>query len=633
MTFKDWFDFEPNRLQASLLRLLPICAVPGRAGMVVLMWPTGTGKTEGALWVARWLGGLRMGLHLALPTTATTDSAHARVLDWTRRALAASSPVTLAHSRSGHTGQNVVLSHNGDEAAVVTTAPEFLYGRGRPVLAGVTVSTIDQVLLAVLRIRHNLLRMGGLTRKVLIVDECHVYDPYMQSLLRTVLAWWGALGVPVVLMSATLPRALARDLASAYLSGSAPGVELPDFEPAYPGWFHIDGETGHPTVVGPVDAGRERALDVRLVGLPGSHRATRRNVIPDCDRARARIVAELFTGSRTRSCVLAVCNTVDSAQNTALALRRLLPADVEIFLVHARYREMDRAGATTIVERAFGRRRVKRPRRAVLVTTQVCEQSLDLDLDHVVTDLAPLPTIIQRAGRGRRHDHHRRVRVPITGLVPLTDEGLPDDGRWESIYSTAVMRASRELLEKPGEITEPGDVQPLLEALAERLNGDSLDKDVLSHQDVERAMAEAARPVLIPHPRKLVDLFDLTDLSGTDQEAATRYRLDSVQVLPLWHRPHGHLSLEPDTDLPLPARLPDDLDPIRDRLVSTRHATWQKHLGPDAAPPAGWAGDKRLGPLVLLVHPAPGTPVHAAGWTLFYDRYLGLVARPPTPEE
>ncbi|MBV6695726.1 CRISPR-associated helicase Cas3' [Kitasatospora aureofaciens] len=631
MRFVDWFRFEPNTLQKSLLDLLRGCAVPGGAGLLVLMWPTGSGKTEGGLWSAQWMGGPRMGVHLALPSVATTDSAYRRVWRWARRALAASSPVTLAHSQAGRGGQGAMLSHDDDEGLALAAAPEFLQGRGRPVLAGVTVSTIDQVLLAVLRIRHNVLRIGGLTRKVLVVDECHAYDPYMQSLLRTVLAWWGALGVPVVLMSATLPRSVARSLAAAYLSGSAPGVPLPEFCPAYPGWFHVDGATGRPTVR-PVDTGRTRILKVRLVGLPGSHLATRRDAVPACDRARARVVAQLFAHGRQQLCVLTVCNTVASAQNTALVLRALLPADVEVLLVHAHYRERDRAGVTANVEQAFGKDRTHRPRRAVLVTTQVCEQALDLDLNHVVTDLAPLPTIIQRAGRGRRHTERSRVRVPVTVLVPLTAEGLPDDGRWEAIYSTAVVRATRELLEGRRVITEPDDVQPLLEALEDRLGDGSSDEDVLSHLEGEQAMADAARPVVIPHPRELVDLFDLTDLSGTDEEAATRYRLDSIQILPLWRRLEG-LSLEPDSFLPLPARLPHDLEPVRERLVSTRHATWQKHLGADAQPPAGWAGDKRLGPLVLLVHPAPGKPVHAAGWTVFYDRYLGLVARPPTPKE
>ncbi|MFJ6620070.1 CRISPR-associated helicase Cas3' [Kitasatospora sp. NPDC091335] len=630
MRFVNWFDFEPNALQQSLLKWLRGCAVPGKAGLLVLMWPTGSGKTEGGLWSARWMGGPRMGVHLALPSVATTDSVYWRVWRWARRALAASSPVTLAHSRAGRSGQGAVLSHDDGKGVALEAAPEFLQGRGRPVLAGVTVSTIDQVLLAGLRIRHNVLRIGGLTRKVLVVDECHAYDPYMQSLLRTVLAWWGALGVPVVLMSATLPRSVARSLAAAYLSGSAPGVQLPDFRPAYPGWFHLDGATGHPTVQS-VRTKRRRVLDVRLTGLPGSHRATRRDAVPVCDKARARVVAKLFEHNQ-QLCVLAVCNTVASAQHTALALRAVLPADVEVLLVHAHYREMDRAGVTTSVETAFGKDRTHRPQRAVLVTTQICEQSLDLDLDHVVTDLAPLPTIIQRAGRGRRHTELSRVRVPVTVLVPQTHDGLPDDGRWEAIYSTAVVRISRELLEGHGVVTEPDDVQPLLESLEERLGGDSPDEDVLAHLEGEQAMANAARPVVIPHPRELVDLFDLTDLSGTDEEAATRYRLDSVQILPLWRRPEG-LSMEPDTYLPLPARLPHDLEPIRERLVSTRHATWQKHLGADAQPPAGWASDKRLGPLVLLVHPAPGKPVHTSGWTVFYDRYLGLVARPPTPKE
>jgi CRISPR-associated endonuclease/helicase Cas3 len=631
MTFKDWFGFDPNSLQASLLDGLPGCASPGVPGLLIVMSDTGSGKTEGGLWASRWLGGPRAGVHLALPTMATTDAAHRRVERWARKALAASSPVTLAHGQAGwNRTPSRVLAHAGE----IDTAPAgWLYGHGRPVLAGVTVSTIDQVLMAVLRVRHNVLRLGGLTRKVLVVDECHAYDPYMQTQLRRALAWWGALRVPVVLMSATLPAAVATSLAAAYLSGSAPRLPAPEVRPAYPGWLYIDGDTGAATVSKQIASDRPRTLQMRLLPMRGSSRAGRPGQVPPADRARAGVVTGLFEESPGALRVLTVCNTVASAQHTARALADLLDDDVEIFLIHARYRVRDRRDRTDSVEAVFGKDGARRPERAVLVTTQVCEASLDLSLDHVVTDLAPMPQIVQRAGRGRRHETGADVRVPVTVLIPQDSEGDWDDGRWRRIYSPALIRSTRQLLATHGDISVPDDVQDLVDTVCAGWDADTPEPDVAAHLRGEQTKADAAVPVVIPHPDELTDLFDLTDLPIPDIEAATRYNLDSVTVLPVWRTEDGSLALEPDASLMLPEQVPADLRPVHERLLSIPRAAWQDALESQGALPDAWQEDGRLGRVLLLVHPAGGQAPAPAGWTVFYDDNLGLVTWPPAPRE
>lgn len=498
MRFYDWFRFEPNSLQRSLMEGLPLCAVPGSPGLLIIMSETGSGKTEAGLWASRWMGGPSAGVHLALPTMATTDAAFRRVDDWAGRALAASSPVTLAHSQALWSRPvSRVLTHDG---GVETAASAWLDGPGRAVLAGVSVSTIDQVLSAVLRVRHNTLRLGGLMRKVLVVDECHAYDPYMQTLLRRALAWWGAMRVPVVLMSATVPASVARSLAAAYLSGSAPTASVPEVQVSYPGWLYVDGTSGEATASNEVVTDRPRTLAVTLVDLPGASRPALAGSVPPADRARAEFLKGLLDANAGQFCVLAVCNTVDSAQHTFAELQRILGEGVDLYLIHARYRIRDRRGRTVAVEEAFGKDRSRRPGRAVLVSTQVCEQSLDLSLDHVVTDLAPIAQVIQRAGRGLRHTRGEGVRVPVTVLVPLTRDGRADDGRWQSIYGRALIRSSRELLAAHGPIAVPGDVQKLVDAVCAGWEFDTPDRDIRAHLAGEQAMANAALPVMIPIP-------------------------------------------------------------------------------------------------------------------------------------
>ena len=573
------------------------------------------------------MGGRSAGVHFALPTMATTDAAHKRVDKWAKKALAASSPVTLAHGQAGwNRSASPVLTHAQE---VSTAAPTWLFGHGRSVLAAVTVSTIDQVLTAVLRVRHNVLRLGGLTRKILLVDECHAYDPYQQTLLRRALAWWGRLGMPVVLMSATLPGAVARSLAQAYLSGSAPGVAAEEIQPAYPGWFYMDGSTGEVKVSEPIVSDRPRTLDIDLVALPGLSRPIASGKAPEADQARAAVVSKLMASRPGPFCALVVCNTVASAQHTAMLLAEEPAGDAEIFLIHARYRVGDRRARTDMVEKAFGKDRSARPERAVLVTTQVCEQSLDLSLDHVVTDLAPAAQIIQRAGRGLRHVLGKDVRVPVTVLVPTGSDGTPDDGRWRQIYGPALMRSTRELLVVHGPVAVPGDVQKLVDAVCAGWDADTLDRDVAAHLRGEQRMAEAALPVVIPHPDDLVDLFDLTDLSMTDAEAATRYDLDSVTVLPVWPQ-NGSLMLERRGGPKLSTTLPGDLTGVRERLLSVPRRVW---VGELAQPPDAWQRDGRLGEVLLLVHPESDQPPVLAGWTVFYDDDLGLVTWPPVKQE
>ncbi|RGD62084.1 hypothetical protein DR950_33925 [Kitasatospora xanthocidica] len=631
MTFRDWFDFDPNPMQASLLAGLPRCAVPGAAGLLIIMSETGSGKTEGGLWGARWLGGPGIGVHVALPTMATTDASHRRVEKWAGRALAASSPVTLGHSQAGwNRDTSRVLTH---ESGLDTSASAWLEERGRAVLAGISVSTIDQVLTTVLRVRHNALRLGALTRKVLLVDECHAYDPYMQSLLRRALAWWGAMRVPVVLMSATVPASVARSLAAAYLSGSAPGAPVPGIEPVHPGWLYVNGTTGTPTRSNRITTSRPRTLDVDLVELHGPNRPKQDGGTPAADEARARFVADLMRQQASDFCTLVVCNTVRSAQHTVTALDRLLDQDVQVFLVHARYRVLDRRRHTLRVEEAFGKRRDKRPRRAVLVSTQVCEQSLDLSLDHVVSDLAPIAQLIQRAGRGLRHHDGDDVRVPVTVLVPHGTDGKPDDGRWKTVYSRALMRSTRELLTAHGPIAVPGDVQKLVDAVCAGWDTDMPDWEIRAHLAGEQAMENAAKPVMIPHPRDVVDLFDLTDLSTTEEQAATRYNLDSVTVLPVWAQPGRRLSLEKDGSLMLPERQHADLRPIRERLLSVRREHWQRALPTLAERLPAWAADRRLKDALIIEHPCGQGELSVGGSTVSYDSRLGLIVQAPVAQE
>jgi CRISPR-associated endonuclease/helicase Cas3 len=107
---------------------------------------------------------------------------------------------------------------NAGRGAVI--AAEWFAASKRSLLSSYGVGTIDQALLAALQVKHMFVRLFGLSGKTVIVDEVHAYDVYMSTLLERTLEWLGALGAPVILLSATLPSERRRSLLEHYARGA-----------------------------------------------------------------------------------------------------------------------------------------------------------------------------------------------------------------------------------------------------------------------------------------------------------------------------------------------------------------------------------------------------------------------------
>ena len=75
------------------------------------------------------------------------------------------------------------------------------------------------------------------------MDECHAYDAYMNRYLDRALNWLGKYGVPVILLSATLPSQRRKDLIFAYQNRkSEKGIRLSwEENPSYPLLTWTDG--------------------------------------------------------------------------------------------------------------------------------------------------------------------------------------------------------------------------------------------------------------------------------------------------------------------------------------------------------------------------------------------------------
>jgi CRISPR-associated endonuclease/helicase Cas3 len=356
---------------------------------------TGSGKTEAALILASRLmnAGLGSGVYIALPTMATADGMFDRLKEknrYRRLFTDGNTSLVLAHSAERlklaleeANRRDSAYGNNETETASRHCTAWLSDNRKKALLADFGVGTIDQALLSILATKHQSLRLLGLSSKVLIVDEVHACDAYMGDLLKRLLRFHAAMGGSAILLSATLPQ----NQREVYIAEFAAGMNCDSQGPrekAYPLASHF---SGNGLLEQPVQARSEVSRSVRV--LPFSEEALVFQYIKDAV-ARGR-------------CIVWVRNTVFDTIAAWRKWKKDYP-DSKPILFHARFALVDRLNIGKELELDFGSESGNASRQGkVVFATQVVEQSLDVDFDDMVTDLAPIDLIIQRAGRLQRH--------------------------------------------------------------------------------------------------------------------------------------------------------------------------------------------------------------------------------------
>jgi CRISPR-associated endonuclease/helicase Cas3 len=635
--FQDLFPFiaHPHPLQADIANTLPEL-VKG-PGLVIVTAPTGDGKTETGLYAAHTLGRAAgaPGLAALLPTMATTDAMHRRIMNYARRTARTRTGVALLHSMAWLNSDN---QQPGPDTAITddctaTVIGEWLRGRHRGLLSGIAIGTWDTAALAALPVRYNALRWLGLSSKTIIIDEAHAYDAYGHALTARLLEWLGALQVPVILLSATLTGSIATQLATAYRDGTGHTDPI-TINPTYPGWTYIDATTGDVTTSDTIPTTRAREMTINVVHAKHTHH-------PNTQDSRARTILETLEPLTTTNegAALVVCNTVADAQQTARMLRTQLAGAAApiVVLLHARLPARQRAGITRRILRWTSppdaddpaSRRPQRP--VIVVATQVIEQSLDVDFDHVISDLAPIALLLQRAGRCHRHARPRPAWAKDPAMTVIAPHGQLPPRHWGTVYpETLLTRTLTTLTEQPyNTIAIPGDVQHLVDHVYAH---DWNTSAGIEHLATETAKRNIAGNIVIPTPTK--PLYDLYPLSshGDELDAVTRLGADSVRILPVYTNPDGEPFLDrPARHTPLPASIkPDDKSTIRDLMARTIQIDhrWLIGRSTETNTPPGWAGIGGLRDVLLLPHPSgPDGPVpyRLRGRALRLDQIDGLV--------
>lgn len=470
-SFSEAFGFAPRPLQNAVEVALEELAEPA---ILLIEAPMGEGKTEAA-----WFAHLELqrrfehrGLYMALPTQATGNAMFVRTLAFLRaRSADRVLDVQLLHGGTllNDSFQQLRLTSVHDEEHPVNAqirAGEWFTHKKRALLSEYGVGTVDQALLPILPVRHHFVRLWGLANRVVVFDEIHAYDAYTGTLLIHLVRWLHALGSSVVLLSATLPPAIRRNLAKAV------GAELPTTETPYP---RLSAFTSGAIRQIHFEADPERRLtvDIQPIGTT-------------LDEMQAALMHNLADGGMG----LALVNTVQRAQE----LYGLLPEGIpllrdgdpvgkrlndgsEIYLFHARFpakqRQVREQRVLDIFGKSGGEHGELRSGRKLLIATQVAEQSLDLDFDVIATDLAPIDLLLQRAGRLWRHPRPQRpVALPVLLIAGLAGDAPEDFGRplwWSAVYAESILLRTWCLLRQPAhrQIILPDDIDTLVQAVYE----------------------------------------------------------------------------------------------------------------------------------------------------------------------
>ena len=448
-------EFAANAIQAA------VTAAAVEPGVIIVEGPMGCGKTEAALYAAQQLiaSGHQRGIYFALPTQVTSNRVHRRIEQFLRNCLEDPATLRLAHGNAwldddfdvhiAPTFQPQTADDYNDTEAYVREARSWFSSAKRALLAPYGVGTIDQALQAVVAVKHFFVRRFALAGKVIILDEIHSYDIYTGTLITALIRELVNLRCSVIILSATLTAERRRELLaagrvreveahSAYplVSGGKPDRDAwPSIAPAWPD---------------------HRPIKLRAAMIP-----------------EAEITRELIRRADAGQHTLWIRNTVVEAQDAFRTMSaELREGGPRIGLLHSRFPYSRRALLEGEWLERLGKHRPASGPGSVLIATQVVEQSVDIDLDFIVSDLAPTDMLLQRVGRLWRHDRPMRLAEEPEFWLCLPDLSRTMDarelteqlGRSARVYAPYVLLRTATVWDRKTVLRLPADIRPMLAA-------------------------------------------------------------------------------------------------------------------------------------------------------------------------
>lgn len=511
--YQDHFGFKPRKIQSVMAEELLETSDPG---LMIVEAPMGIGKTEIALAAAEQLASVtgRSGVYVGLPTQATANAMFKRVKNWAKKMAQGDElnfAMELLHGKAYLNSDFTDLpraedvdmdSEDAQEGAVSVNS--WFSGK-KSILADFEVGTIDNLLLMGLKQKHLFLRHLGFSNKVVILDEVHAYDAYMNSYLYRALEWLGAYHVPVVILSATLPKEKRNEIIGTYFEGKYHSSYKKNLE-APNGW---QDNFAYP-LLSILDGQELKQISDFGQKLP-SHELKIAYLDEDPNVVMAKVEAKIANGGVAGIIV----NTVKRAQQFA----KLVPDDIEYLVLHSAFLATDRSNKETKLQDLIGKDG-KRPKKYIVIGTQVLEQSLDIDFDVLFTDIAPMDLLLQRAGRLHRREIARPKGLEESLMYVLKPEGEGYGDANEAIYEKYYLQKTEAFL--PKVVKLPDDISVLVQKVYDPATDEQVDnlkdakEDSDNHFAKEKRKAESfqvGEPVYPDDPEDLTDESWVEDLT------------------------------------------------------------------------------------------------------------------------
>lgn len=537
LMYKERFNFTPRGAQIVCADTIQGIDDPG---IIIFQAPMGSGKTEMALIGAEQLAydTSRSGVFFGLPTQATSNSMFARVNDWLQKIAKEREKtlsIRLAHGKAS-LNENFISYRKASRTNIdgeptpegQVIIHEWFSGRKMTALDDFVVGTVDQFLLMSLQQKHLMLRHLGFSKKVVIIDEVHAYDAYMSVYLNSALRWLGAYGVPAILLSATLPLKTRDALIENYLLGKGLsskeiGKQLEEFrEINYPSLLYSDGKIIKHQTDFPQE--KQKAVQVEIIN--------------------SEEIGEFLDTLIEKGGVIGLMvNTVRKAQVLAETYTKKYGSDT-VFLLHANFIATDRIAKDNALLKMIGKG-AKRPKHKIVIGTQVIEQSLDIDFDVLITELAPMDLLIQRIGRLFRHESTIRPPAytePKTYIVG-TDANFDFDEGSAAVYLPYFLARTQYFLKD--RIMLPEDIAPLVEMVygEEPIELENHLKEKYSRMEIEKdnvllEKAKRAKVFRLKRPKQSDTLIGwlkqaTQDLSEEKAYAQVRDTVETIEVIAL----------------------------------------------------------------------------------------------------
>lgn len=495
----------PNPLQTAFIEQTKNLASPY---LIILEAPTGSGKTESALYLADKTiqQEYKSGIYIAMPSQATSNQMFERTTKFlSRRYEEQMLNVQLVHGAAliNESFSKIRIQGVGQDqqkAQGNIIGAEWFLPRKKSLLAPFGIGTVDQTFLSVMRCKHFFLRLFGLAHKVVIFDEVHAYDVYMLEIFKRLLSWLRMVNTSVIILSATLPEQSRFELLQTY-SEQAEDAPIPEVE--FP---RLSISTQKQIQVVPLGKTDSRTISMQWL-------------------AEEELTTTLLNKLAHGGNAAIICNRVDATLEIYERLLEVFPGD-ELLVFHSRFPYFRREQIESCVKTRYGKNCSSRPKRSIVIATQVIEQSLDLDFDLMVSALAPVDLLIQRVGRLHRHQSNENppIRPPeltepqLILLLPDQQSGLPSFTKDRSIYAPYILQRTWFTLRDLTSLSLPAQ-------------SDELIGNVYSEEFIEKIPADLWQSMQ-ENLRKMLDKEDEESLKAVNQlvQRPNRRMLGNLQI-------------------------------------------------------------------------------------------------------